>query len=182
GVPAALFMTLSRTTIRNTVLRGREPAEALVLANRFIQEDSESDMFLSVVLGALDTGSSRFTFANAGHTHPLWWQAASQSCQTLQAPGVVLGVLSEVEIQEQSIQIEPGDMLLLFTDGVNEAINDLYEEYSLARLEATFAQAAGQPEATAQSVTDVILADVHQFVGNTAQYDDITLVVVRREG
>jgi serine phosphatase RsbU (regulator of sigma subunit) len=182
GVPAALFMTLSRTTIRNTVLRGREPAEALVLANRFIQEDSESDMFLSVVLGALDTGSSRFTFANAGHTHPLWWQAASQSCQTLHAPGVVLGVLSEVEIQEQSIQIEPGDMLLLFTDGVNEAINDLYEEYSLARLEATFAQAAGQPEATAQSVTDVILADVHQFVGNTAQYDDITLVVVRREG
>jgi serine phosphatase RsbU (regulator of sigma subunit) len=181
GVPAALFMTLSRTTIRNTVLRGREPAEALVLANRFIQEDSESDMFLSVILGGLDTGNGRFTFANAGHTRPLWWQAADQRCQTLHAPGVVLGVLSEVEIEEQTVEFAPGDVLLLFTDGVTEAINEQYEEYGLARLEALFVEAAGQPQATAQSITDTILADIHRFVGATAQYDDITLVVVRRD-
>lgn len=181
GVPAALFMALSRTTIRNTVLRGRQPAEAMVLANRFIQEDSESDMFLSVFLGALATENGRFTFANAGHTRPLWWQVANQSCQTLKTDGVVLGVLSEVEIEEQTIEIAPGDILLLYTDGVTEAINADYEEYGLARLEATFIQAVSQVETTIQSITDAILADVHQFVGNTDQYDDITLVVIGRE-
>jgi serine phosphatase RsbU (regulator of sigma subunit) len=181
GVPAALFMALSRTTIRNTVLRGWEPAQALVLANRFIQEDSESDMFLSILLGALDTANGRLTLANAGHVYPLWWQLSTQACHSLISSGSVLGVLSEVEIEEQQIEIAPGDVLIFYTDGVTEAINEHYEEYGLARLKAVVSQSAGQPQATARSITDAVLEDVHQFVADTAQYDDITLVVIRRE-
>lgn len=180
GVPAALFMALSRTTIRNTVLRGREPAEALVLANRFIQEDSGSDMFLSIFLGALDTTNGRFTFANAGHTRPLWWQKSSQRCQSLVSSGVVLGVLAEVEIEEQAIDLAPGDVLVCFTDGVTEAINEQFEEYGQDRLEKMVNQAASQAQATARAISDAILDDVHQFVAATDQYDDITLVVIRR--
>jgi serine phosphatase RsbU (regulator of sigma subunit) len=182
GVPAALFMALSRTTIRNTVLRGREPAEALTLANRFIQEDSGSDMFLSVVLGMLDTTNGRFTFANAGHTRPLWWRAASQTCQPLLSSGIVLGVLAEVAIEEQTVDLAPGDVLVLFTDGVTEAVNRQYEEYGLLRLETAVIQAINQPQATAQTILEAIMADVHHFVDTTPQYDDITLVVVRRAG
>jgi serine phosphatase RsbU (regulator of sigma subunit) len=182
GVPAALFMALSRTTIRNTVLRGWEPAQALVLANRFIQEDTESYMFLSILLGALDTANGRLTLANAGHIYPLWWQISTQTCHPLISSGSVLGVLSEVEIEEQQIEIAPGDALIFYTDGVTEAINERYEEYGLARLKAVVAQAAGQPQATARLIADAILEDVHQFVANTAQYDDITLVVIRRDG
>lgn len=180
GVPAALFMALSRTTIRNTVLRGREPAEALVLANRFIQEDSESDMFLSILLGALNTTNGRFTFANAGHTRPLWWQKSSQSGRSLVSSGVVLGVLAEVEIEEQTIELASGDVLICYTDGVTEAINEQFEEYGQARLEAIVAQAANQPEATARTISEAIMDDVHEFVAATDQYDDITLVVIRR--
>ncbi len=77
GVPAALFMALSRTTIRNVALRGRSPAEVLTWANRFIQEDSQSDMFLTAFYGALDTRDGQLTYASAGHNPPLWWQAAS---------------------------------------------------------------------------------------------------------
>jgi phosphoserine phosphatase RsbU/P len=182
GVPAALFMALSRTTIRNTVLRGREPAEALTLANRFIQQDSESDMFLAIVLGALATADGRFTFANGGHARPLWWQVANQRCQPLISSGIVLGVLAEVEIEEQTITVAPGDVLLFFTDGVTEAINDRYEEYGLARLQTAVCLAAGQPHVSAQTILDAILADVRHFVGGTPQHDDITLVVVRRDG
>ncbi len=182
GVPAALFMALSRTTVRNTVLRGREPAEALILTNRFIQEDSESDMFLAIFLGALDTENGRFTFANAGHTRPLWWQKSAQACRPLVSDGVVLGVLAEVEIEEKTIEIAPGDALVLYTDGVTEAINADFEEYGLARLQTAVTRAAGQPDANAHSITDAVLEDVHQFVAGTDQYDDITLVVIRWDG
>lgn len=180
GVPAALFMVLSRTTIRNTVLRGREPAEALVLANRFIQEDSGTDMFLSILLGGLNTVNGRFTFANAGHTRPLWWQKSNQYCQSLVSSGMVLGVLAEVEIEEQAIDLAPGDVLVCFTDGVTEAINDQFEEYGQARLEEVINRAARQPQATARTISEAIMDDVHEFVAATDQYDDITLVIVRR--
>jgi serine phosphatase RsbU (regulator of sigma subunit) len=180
GVPAALFMALSRTTIRNTVLRGREPAEALVLANRFIQEDSGSDMFLSILLGALNTTNGRFTFANAGHTRPLWWQKSSQRCRSLVSSGVVLGVLAEVEIEEQAIDLAPGDVLVCFTDGVTDAINEHFEEYGQDRLERVVNQVASQPQATARAISEAILDDVHQFVAATDQYDDITMVVIQR--
>jgi phosphoserine phosphatase RsbU/P len=113
GVPAALFMALSRTTIRNTVLRGREPAEALVLANRFIQEDSGSDMFLSILLGALDTANGRLPSPMPVMSIRSGGKSLARAATRLYLPGVVLGVLSEVEIEEQQIEIAPGDVLIL---------------------------------------------------------------------
>lgn len=182
GVPAALYMALSRTTIRNTALRGHAPAEALMWANRFVLEDSQSDMFLSAFYAALDVSSGRLHFANAGHNRPLWWRAETGAFQELDAEGMVLGVLEEVELEERQVEVAPGDVLVLFTDGVTEAVNEAYEEFGEARLRAAIADiVTASPDVSADAILNAILEGVRAFIGSMPQHDDFTLVVMRRE-
>lgn len=181
GVPAALFMALCRTIIRNNGLRGRPPADALVWANRFIQEDSQTDMFLSAFYGVLDTNSGAFTFANAGHNPPLWWCAERQAVETLTVEGMVLGVLDTVTLAERTVHVQPGDVLILYTDGITEAVNAGYVEFGEARLHTAVSELlASRPDADGATIMQHIVTAVHEFTGGEAQHDDMTLVVVRR--
>ncbi len=182
GVPAALFMALSRTTIRSNALRGRPPAEALNWANRFILEDSQSDMFLSAFYATLDTGNGRFTYANAGHNHPLWWQQATQTFTPLQSAGTVLGVVADLHLDQHVIDLAPGDVLVLYTDGVTEAMNDDLQEFGTARLiTAVSHMLHQQPHATADQLATAVLQAVHAFIGDASQHDDFTLLIMRRD-
>ena len=115
GVPAALFMALSRTTIRNLALRGRAPADVISWANRHIQEDSQSDMFLTVFYAELDTRDGRLTYANAGHNPPLLWRAAERRFDLLTPTCPLLGVLPELDVHVAETWLRPGDMLVLYT-------------------------------------------------------------------
>lgn len=178
GVPAALFMALSRTIIRNNVLRGRQPADALIWANRFIQEDSHADMFLTVFYGELDTRDGRFTFVNAGHNRPLWWEAATSQFHELRTKGIVIGILPTIELEERQITLSPGDSIVFYTDGVTEALNSEIEEFGEKRLEATLSTVI---EADPQTMVDSVLTAVKQFSGNTPLADDFTLFVVKRK-
>jgi sigma-B regulation protein RsbU (phosphoserine phosphatase) len=181
GVPAALFMALSRTIIRNNALRGRPPAETLIWANRFIQEDSQTDMFLTAFYAALNTNSGRLTFANAGHNRPLWWHAATGDFEELQAAGIVLGVLDDVELEEGEVEVAPGDVLVFYTDGVTEAMTRSYEEFGVARLKTAVAGAVGAHlNLNAKIIVDAILDAVKSFTRDAPQSDDFTLFVVRR--
>ena len=181
GVPAALFMALSRTMIRSNALRGYAPVEVLTRANQYIVEDSHSDMFVTAFYGALETGNGRFRFANAGHNPPLWWQAARHTFETLSAPGIVLGIFAEIDLEERAIELAPGDVLVLYTDGVTEAMDEHPEEFGLERLQKVVAWAAMQPEATADSIADTILSAVKRFMGAMPQSDDLTLLVTKRQ-
>jgi sigma-B regulation protein RsbU (phosphoserine phosphatase) len=181
GVPAALFMALSRTIIRNNALRGRPPAETLIWANRFIQEDSQTDMFLTAFYAALNTNSGRLTFANAGHNRPLWWHAATGDFEELQAAGIVLGILDDVELEEGEVEVAPGDVLVFYTDGVTEAMTRSYEEFGVARLKTAVAGAVGAHlNLNAKIIVDAILDAVKSFTRDAPQSDDFTLFVVRR--
>lgn len=180
GVPAALFMALARTTIRNNALRGRAPADALYWANQFIQEDSNTDMFLTAFYGVLELKNGRFRYANAGHNPPLWWQADAEKCALLEAPGIVLGVLDEVTLEERAVTLTPGDVLVLYTDGVTEAMDETYAEFGIARLKtAVTSYVSDHPDASAADVTTAILQAVRAFTHGTPQFDDLTLLVVR---
>lgn len=181
GVPAALFMVLSRTTIRNAALPSRPPADALLQTNRYIRDDSQSDMFLSAFYAVLRTRTGRIGYCNAGHNPPLWWRASEQSFQRLRADGIVLGVLEHIELEEHWIEMAPGDFLILYTDGVTEAVNERLEEFGAARLETAVARAITRdPDISAQGVVDIILQTVQRHSGVLPRQDDTTLCIIKR--
>jgi sigma-B regulation protein RsbU (phosphoserine phosphatase) len=177
GVPAALFMALSRTMIRTTALSGRSPAAALARANDLIRQDSRSDLFVSAFYGILDPDTGRLVYANAGHTRPLWLQAATGQVSELEGRGIVLGILPAIGIEEREVQIAPGDLLILYTDGVTEAADAddrLFGVQRLREIVTSFRSAA------AQEVLVAILDAVRSYAGRAPAADDLTLVVIKR--
>lgn len=181
GVPAALFMALSRTTLRNIAMRGRPPAEVVSWANRFIQEDSQSEMFLTAFYAELNTYTGQLNYANAGHDPPLLWRKADGHFQELPATCPLLGVLPELDVSVASVNLEIGDVLILYTDGVTEAVDEVYHEFGQGRLEETVRDLlVERPEATAEDIERVIAAAVSRFAGAMVQYDDVTLLIIKR--
>ena len=181
GVPAALFMALSRTTIRNIALRGRAPAEVLSWANRYIQEDSQSDMFLSAFYAELNVFSGNLLYANAGHNPPLIWRAAAGEFQELPASCPLLGVFSDIDVTATNIELLPGDILILYTDGISEAVNETFAEFGLPRLKTIVrGSLAANPHAGVEEIRASIAGGVIEFTGDTVQYDDMTLLIIKR--
>jgi sigma-B regulation protein RsbU (phosphoserine phosphatase) len=177
GVPAALFMALSRTIIRTTALNGRSPASTLAWANELIQKNNRADLFLTAFYARLDTSSGRLAYACAGHNRPLWLKASSGVIQELTARGIIMAAFDKIDLEEREIEVAPGDSLVFYTDGVTEAMNAHREPFGEKQLEAVVKASAGAP---AQQVVDAVVQAVEAHAGDTAQSDDITLFVVRR--
>ncbi len=178
GVPAALFMALSRTMIRTTALSGRSPGAALMRANELMLKDSQADLFVSAFYATLDSHNGRLTYANAGHNWPLWLHIASGEFQELAARGIVLGMFENIELEEREIEVIPGDFLIFYTDGVTEAMNAEGKLFGEERLQAAVADIA--PGASAQQVLEAVMDAVNAFTGDTPQSDDFTLLVVKQ--
>ncbi|RXE56062.1 serine/threonine protein phosphatase [Methanoculleus taiwanensis] len=176
GVPAALFMALSRTLIRASALRNPDPAGAILEVNRFITLDSKTSMFVTLFYAVLDARERSFTYVNAGHNPPLLFRPGAGEALHLSGRGIALGILDEIELEVVRIELEPGDLLLLYTDGVTEAANEKDEEYGIERLEA-FVSAL--PALPAEGIIDAIVKDVAGFAGTAPQFDDITLMVLK---
>jgi serine phosphatase RsbU (regulator of sigma subunit) len=178
GVPAAIFMALTRTIIRTMALSGRGPAAALTQANQLILQESRSDLFLTALYAVLDPAAGRVIYANAGHTRPLYYAAATGALAELVTSGVLLGVFDGVDLEERRLDLLPGDVLMLFTDGITDALNEAGEAYGDARLAGVIAAHAGED---AQSILAALIAGISAFAGEAEQADDITCVVVKRE-
>jgi sigma-B regulation protein RsbU (phosphoserine phosphatase) len=177
GVPAALFMALSRTLMRATSMSGRTPSDALRRTNTLILSDARSDLFVTVFYGLLHPRSGTFSYANAGHNPPIWLNVRTGEAQHLWLHGMALGVTPDVQLAEESLILEPGDVLVLYTDGVTEALNSADEEFGVGRLErATRANA----DRSAEEIVQAIQAAVDDFAGNIPPFDDFTLVVLKR--
>ncbi len=175
GVPAALFMALSRTILRTVALSRTDPAETLVRANEIINHDSQSDLFVTVFYAIWDPENCTLAYANGGHNPPLMLRRNGKA-RLLPAKGIALGVLPDIEIEGHTSRLYPGDTLLFYTDGVTEAMNEDYDEFGLERLRMA-ARAAHEQSAAqmVQAITDAI----RDHAGDTPQFDDITLVVMK---
>lgn len=177
GMPAALFMAQSRTTIRNVASSERMAASALQRANELILKDSSTELFLTAFYAVIDLKSGRVTYSNAGHNPPLWWKATDGEMAALQTGGIALGVISDVTLENVEIELQAGDLLLFYTDGVTESVNGQWEEFGVARLRDTVRTAASQPASTvAQAVVQAV--DAHR--GGLLRADDFTLLIVKR--
>lgn len=176
GVPAAMFMALSRSLIRAASLDGSAPNTALMRANRWITRDSESAMFVTVFYGVLDTATGELHFACAGHNPPLLLCTADGSVQPLTTPGIALGVLEEATIGEARVLLHAGDVLVCYTDGVTEAANARDEAFGVERLtEVILANRSHSADTILHAITDALLA----FTEERALLDDVTLVVIK---
>ena len=178
GVPAALFMALSRTLMRATAMSGRAPADALRRTNELILADARSDLFVTVFYGVLDPRRATFTYANAGHNPPIWFNTRSGETKYLSVHGIALGVVPEVNLTDVRIALDSGDVVALYTDGLTEALNDQGEEFGVERLEHLVRTHCAQ---SAEEIVAAIQLAVEAFVGEELPFDDLTLVVLKRD-
>lgn len=175
GVPAALFMALARSLVRAAALDGSAPSGALTRANRWITRDTEAGMFVTVFYGVIEPHTGRMRYCCAGHNPPLLFRADG-AVETLHTPGIALGVLEEIALDEREVYIAHGDVIVCYTDGVTEAINAAEEPFGVERLIETVAAArTGSVQSILESITEAL--------GRHAEgplYDDVTLVIIKR--
>ncbi|NLD57549.1 MAG: SpoIIE family protein phosphatase [Methanomicrobiales archaeon] len=177
GIPAALFMALSRIVVRvNATWYGRRPAAAIRDANTIIANDSKSGMFVTLFYGYLDAGSRTLTYVNAGHNPPLHYRAADNTITELEATGIAMGVIGDANYEQAEIHLAPGDILILYTDGITEAENEKQEMFDLSRLQETI---LASRSLTAKEMSAAILDAVRKFTRGYPQSDDITLMIIR---
>ena len=178
GVPAALFMALSRTLIRASASRNPDPVASIREANHSIYLDSKTSMFVTLFYAILDIRKKTLTFVNAGHNPPLLLASGSEGVSLLKARGIALGVIDEVDLEPVEVVLSSGDVVVLYTDGVTEATNERDEEYGVERLSALVSASRGLP---AKEIINAIVKDVTAFAGSRPQFDDITLMVLKVE-
>ena len=182
GMPAALFMTLIRTLVRASVQEDSSPAEVLAHVNDVLVPDAQGGMFVTLVYAVLSVDTGELTYANAGHNPPLLLRARYGEIERLERGGMALGVLESSRVEARTVKLEPGDILILYTDGITETFSPGGEMYGEARLRQV-AQSAAQPPAgsiSALSILEAIDHSVEEFLGQGAPADDLTLVVIRR--
>ncbi len=178
GLAAALFMALTRTIIRTMAIGKPTPREAMERANDVIIADAQSDMFVTAFYGILDSMDGSVTYVNAGHNPPLVYQHTTGTVRPLREHGIALGILPNSEQPQAHLQMECGDVLVMYTDGVTDALDKGGEdEFGAARLIEVIQEHAHR---TAQELTDEILRAVQEFATGAPQFDDLTLVVVKR--
>ncbi len=181
GVPAALFMALSRIIVRACAAPQRRASERLKCANKMIVDDSgsaTSGMFVTLFFAMLNQMNRNLVYANAGHNPPLLFRAASSSIVAMDVTGVALGMMADMEYEQRELVLESGDILLLYTDGIVEAMNGKEEFFGEKRLRSSLASAT---ELSAQGILDIILRDLRQFTVGAEQSDDITAIVFKVE-
>ena len=179
GIPAAMFMMQSKTLLKSCAESGMSVEEVFTQANEKLCEGNDAGMFVTAWMGILDIDTGLVTFANAGHNPPLI-RRSDGSCEYLKTrPGFVLAGMESIRYRKNELQLMPGDMLYLYTDGVTEATdaaNQLYGEYRLFDLLNKHGELQPQP------LCENIITDVDKFTGEAPQFDDITMLCLKYSG
>jgi phosphoserine phosphatase RsbU/P len=176
GMAAALFMALSRSILRATLSQAG-PVDGIIQANRLICADAVDGMFVTLFYGLLDPATGVLTYVNAGHDPPLLYDAAADQWQTLSLTGPVLGVDEAMAYEQRTIRLNPGDFLLLYTDGVTDATNSQRQEFGRARLHQVV---TAERRASALSLMSALEQALFDFVGGSEPFDDVTILLVKR--
>ena len=177
GVPAALFMMSSRTLMRAMSIGSATPGEVLASVNELLLEDNDSTMFVTLFYAVYDPANGNFIYANGGHNPPLLVHSDGSSEELPLTGGIALGLVPDFEYEEHTLRLMPGDALILYTDGVTEAMNEGQEEFGLPRLVEVFTVS---PPVDAEDTTGRVFGAVHDFAGGADQSDDITCMVLHR--
>ena len=181
GIPAALFMMSSRTALKGAAIGTGSPREALIEANRVLQADNPTLMFVTVIMVVYDPHNGEVTYSSAGHDPPVVIRSDGSAQQLPAIGGIALGVAPEgifqMNLKEHMFVLQPGETLLLYTDGVSEAMNADHEEFGTDRLLNLF---VGKPPTSADEAMTTVFDAVHAFAGEAPASDDITCLALHR--
>jgi sigma-B regulation protein RsbU (phosphoserine phosphatase) len=181
GVPASLIMAICRSTLRSQAVGNPSPADVLSKVNRQLYPDIKEDMFISMAYVVLDHAHGGVTMARAGHDAPLLYKHAAQTITPLKPPGMVVGIDSGNVFDrltgDFAVPLEGGDCLVLYTDGVTEALDSNGDEFGVERMVQAVRASAGDG---APAIVTRVIDDVRNFVGSQPQNDDITLIAIRK--
>ncbi len=177
GIPAALYMTVTRTLVHASAMDGESPAQTLAQVNKLLLENSQEGLFTTVFYILLDAQKGELTYCNAGHNRPAWLQPASKKVTWLEKGGTALGSFEDIELCDTTISLKHGDGLLFFTDGVSEARGARDRLYGLKRLKSYLTANIHLP---VKEMLDGLDADLESFRQAQPQSDDITLMALRR--
>ena len=177
GVPAALFMMSSRTLLKGAAIGTDDPGHALGEVNKLLHEENEALMFVTVLYSIYDSATGKLTYSNGGHDAPLLVRPDGSSELLPLTNGVALGIAPDVEFSSNSVHLEPGDAIVLYTDGVTEAMNSKGEQFGIERMHDVF---AASPPKDSKQAAQTVFESVREFVGDAQQFDDITCLVLHR--
>jgi len=182
GVPASLIMAMCRSVLRSQATAQLSPAVALRLVNAQLFPDIKEDMFISMAYAVLDKNTATITLCRAGHDAPLLFKARDKSVSRINPPGMALGIDSGGVFNrvtaDFSLSLERDDCLVLYTDGVTEALNSKGDEFGMASVIQSIQASASEGAA---GIITRLTDDLRAFVGTYPQHDDITLIVIRKK-
>ena len=177
GMPAALFMALTRSTVRASVGHTSSPADGIAHANRLICADASGGMFVTLVYALLDPQAGEITYVNAGHNPPLLYRAEQDRLVALARTGMAIGVVADSAFEQRTVQLNHGDFILLYTDGVTDATDAQEQEFGEERLQRVILDQRHAPVANVVAALEQAIGD---FAGSTAPFDDVTMMAIKR--
>jgi len=175
GVPASLLMSNIQATLRVQAVSSGSPGHCITEANTALHKSTASDKYATLFYGILDMAEKTFTSTNAGHNAPMLVSQGA-CCRRLETGGIVLGMLPDMPFEDETIQLNSGDLLLMFSDGITEAMNDREEEFGEERLMALLGEHA---QLDPVALMAEIVSQAQAFTGGTQQQDDMTLVAIK---
>ena len=177
GMPAALFMALSRSIVRASVAHALSPAQAITQANRLVCADSSDGMFVTLLYALLDPLSGQLTYVNAGHNPPIVYRADQDCWFEFERTGIALGLFDPIPYEQRTLQFSAGDFVVLYTDGVTEAVDAQGRRFEEERLRQVL---LGRRHASAAQIVEALRQAIAGFTDVSAPFDDITVVVAKR--
>ncbi len=177
GLPASLLMANLQATLRGQTYPGVSVKECLSRSNKLLHRSTSIDKFVTLFYAILDTRTHRLVFSNAGHDNP-YFHSEKNPVQRLSTGGIVLGAIEEFSFEESEIAFRPGDLLVIYSDGVADAMNKKEEFFGEERIAETILK---YREFSARELMEKILSTVRKFVGKHPQFDDMTLLILKRK-
>ena len=179
GIPASLFMMRSKAIIRSYAESGKNPAEIFRLANNGLCDGNDADMFVTVWIGIVDLETGHVTCSNAGHEYPVIKRKTGEYELYKQKHNFALACMRDAKFREYELDLQPGDSLFVYTDGVPEAINEAKEEYGTGRLLNILNK---HKDMSQKDILKYVRRDIKYFVGEEDQFDDVTMIGFKYNG
>ncbi len=177
GIPAALFMAVSRTMVRSVGLQKESAGECLTKVNRLLASSSVEYMFVTMFYAIYNIKTGIVTYCNGGHNPPFLLHDNGMTEELPVSENVIVGALKGIVFKENTLQLEHGDTLVMFTDGVTEALNPAKKEFGTSRLDQILRSMGGK---SCQQIVESVRAGIADHIGEAEQSDDITMLVVKR--